>query len=517
MMALAAAGLSTLLPDTTLRAAPVEGSSAPLPVLGDSASEDLSVGAERRLGDRIMQEIRQDPDMVDDPLLIEYVQSIWTRLVAAARARGELSSDLDAHFPFEIFLVRDRSVNAFALPGGYVGIHLGLLAMTASADELAAVMAHELSHVTQRHIARSMSSSKRRSLVGMATMILGVMAAARANAANAANAAIVGGQAAMIQGQLNFSRDMEREADRVGFGVLDQAGFAPAGMASMFDKLLQASRLSDSQQYPYLRSHPLTSERIGEARARLGADVGTALLDAASVAQRWEHAAMQGRARALMDPRAVSLQRLVQGIDTAPAVVNTPDQIASLYAATVAAERMKDWRRADEGLERLQSAVQRAPALSRPVTALRVEMLVDRGRGALAQQVLAPYVGAGGRFELLMGGRAALVTGQELGRQREALQSWVVAHPRDAQAWQVLGQVQDRMGEPLAALRSQAEAQFALGDVSGAVDRLRAAQRNARARKDDSMDSSIIEARLRQLEERLRQRVLEEKDSRTGG
>ena len=118
--------------------------------------------------------------------------------------------------------MRDRSVNAFALPGGYVGVHLGLIAMTGTRDELASVLAHELSHVTQRHIARGIANSKRQSLIGLAAMILGVLAASRAGSADGANAAIVGGQAAAIQGQLNFSRDMEREADRIGFARADR-------------------------------------------------------------------------------------------------------------------------------------------------------------------------------------------------------------------------------------------------------------------------------------------------------
>jgi predicted Zn-dependent protease len=116
--------------------------------------------------------------------------------------------------------VRDRSVNAFALPGGYVGVHLGLIAITTTPDELASVLAHELAHVTQRHIARSMDASARSRTLGMAAMLLGLLAASRSGSPDMAQAAIMGGQAAMAQGQLNFSRDMEREADRIGYGVL---------------------------------------------------------------------------------------------------------------------------------------------------------------------------------------------------------------------------------------------------------------------------------------------------------
>ncbi|WP_309638985.1 M48 family metalloprotease, partial [Methylibium sp.] len=251
-----------------VRAQPLPESRNALPSLGDSASEDFSVANERRLGERIMRDIRRDPDYLDDPLLLDYLQQLWSRLLDAARARGDIPAELDERFAWEMFLLRDRTVNAFALPGGYVGVHLGLVVLTTGPEELASVLAHEISHVSQRHIARSFGASKTSTLVGLAGLILGVLAASRSP--EAASALITGGQAVAVQGQLNYSRVFEREADRVGFGVLTGAGYAPAGMASMFEKLQLASRLNDSQNFPYLRTHPLTSERIGEARSRLG-------------------------------------------------------------------------------------------------------------------------------------------------------------------------------------------------------------------------------------------------------
>jgi hypothetical protein len=182
-------------------------SASQLPSLGDSASDDLGVGEEKRLGEQIMREVRRDPQYLDDPMLLAYVQSLWQPLVDTARRTGQIGADTGLAFGWEVFLVRDRSVNAFALPGGHVGVHLGLVAMTTSADELASVLAHELSHVTQRHIARSIGSSKRVGMVGLAAILLGVLAASRTGSADAAQAAVIGGQAAIVQGQLNFSRE----------------------------------------------------------------------------------------------------------------------------------------------------------------------------------------------------------------------------------------------------------------------------------------------------------------------
>ena len=196
---------------------------------------------------------------------------MWQPLLAAAKVRGDLGEDLSQRFPYQPFLVRDRSVNAFALPGGYMGVHLGLMAITQTRDELASVLAHEMTHINQRHIARGFANSRQQSLISIAATILGVIAATQSGGGDAAGALITSGQAVGIQGQLNFSRDMEREADRIGSSVMASAGFDAAGMASMFERLQKASRLNDSGNFPYLRSHPLTTERIGEARARLEA------------------------------------------------------------------------------------------------------------------------------------------------------------------------------------------------------------------------------------------------------
>ena len=143
---------------TSLTLAQPPAATGSLPSLGDNS--ELSAAAERRIGDRIAVSIYRDPDYLDDPVLGDYLQNIWQPLMAAARARGELNAELDERFSWEVFLVRDRSVNAFALPGGYFGVHLGLIGAVGSADELAAVLAHELSHVTQRHISRDRKSTR---------------------------------------------------------------------------------------------------------------------------------------------------------------------------------------------------------------------------------------------------------------------------------------------------------------------------------------------------------------------
>ena len=499
-----------------------------LPALGDASSDDFSLSAERRIGEQIMREIRRDPDYLDDPMLLEYVQSLWSPLLAAARKRGDIGPDVDAGFAWEAFLVRERSVNAFALPGGYVGVHLGLIAMTARSDELAAVLAHELSHISQRHIARSIASSSRQSLVGMAAIILGILAASRSKSPDMANAVVAGGQAAMIQGQLNFSRDMEREADRIGFGVMSGAGFAPSGVARMFEKLENANRLNDSGAFPYLRSHPLTTERIGEARAR--AEAVPAGDPRAALQPGLEHAAMQGRARVLMDSSAQALRRFQLG--EAALQGSTAERLTGLYAGALASILLREPARADSAIASartlLAAQTPRDARAERALALLQVQALAERGDAARALAAIDAPPGDSAalkdnsRVVLLARAQAALAVARAGGNaaalrsSTEALQTHVAERPNDAAAWSALAQGAEHLGLKLRALRAQAESHAAIGDLVGAIDRLRAGQRAARAGSPDFIEASIIDSRLRELQTQRRQELADARNERGG-
>ncbi len=489
-----------------------------LPSLGDSDSADFSVGSERKLGDEIMREIRVDPDYVDDPLLLEYLQSVWDPLVAASRKLGNITADIDQRFAWQPFLVRDPSVNAFALPGGFVGVHLGLIAITTSRDELASVLGHEMSHVTQRHIARQISGNSRRSLVSMAALILGVLAASRSSSPDAMNAVIAGTQAATIQSQLNFSRDVEREADRIGFQVMTAAGYAPGGMASMFEKMDASMRLNDFGGFPYLRSHPLTVERIGEARSRAG------VVTAASRVSVLEHVTAQARARVLMDPRVDALRRW-QGRDI-DLEGSASERLLNACESAQASSLLRDWTRADASFARALGVVRGSPASSgraeRAVVLMQAQSMLDRGAPAKAADVMKSYAAEASRPVLLLSAQIALAEtpavtpdGVALKAHAGELQTWVALHGDDSLAWGVLGQTWARLGVPLRSLRAEAESRYALGDLLGAVDRLRAGQRFARGGGPvDFIDASVIDSRLRDVEAQRKQIEADQRASR---
>ncbi|MFZ9254995.1 MAG: M48 family metalloprotease [Hylemonella sp.] len=479
-------------------------SGAALPALGDGA--EMSLSAERRLGDRIARQLYRDPDYLDDPVLGDYVQTVWQRLLVSARARGELLPELEERFAWDILLGRDRSVNAFALPGGYLGVHLGLIAAVTSADELASVMAHELSHVTQRHIARMVGRQEAQGPWVLAAMILGALAVG--SNPQAASAMIAGGQAVAIQGQLNFSRDMEREADRVGYGVMAQAGFEPQGFVSMFEKLQQASRLNDTGGFPYLRSHPLTTERIADMQARHQ-------LQASRVAQAMslEHALVVARARALSLSGQDALRNLLSQAragQNQPAKL--PQQAGNLYAAVLAAIELRDLPQAQSWFDQLRALVRQDTAAERLVRLLGAELALKRDQPERALEQLAPLRQEGqalARPELFLWAQALARSGQA-SLSAQHLQTWLARHPRDALAWQLIAAAYLAQGRAVAAVRAEAEAFAVHQDYEAARNRLRAAQDMARkAGGGDYIEMSIVDTRLRQVETRLREQALE--------
>ncbi|HQR21785.1 MAG TPA: M48 family metalloprotease [Burkholderiaceae bacterium] len=242
-------------------ALPARAQSFELPALGEAGADELPPSLERKLGEQIMAQIRRDPDYLGDPESTEYLNQLGYRLVSVSAAR---SSD------FTFFLVRDPMLNAFALPGGFIGVHSGLVIVAQNESELAGVLAHEIAHISQRHVARMLGRQKDTLAIQLGALLLAILAARAGGSSGGdlAQAAIVGGQAAALQQQLNYSRDAEREADRVGFVTLVSAGFDGRGMESFFGRLQQGSRLYEGTAPAYLRTHPMTVERIGDMQNR---------------------------------------------------------------------------------------------------------------------------------------------------------------------------------------------------------------------------------------------------------
>mgnify|MGYP000095952878 CR=1 FL=1 len=475
-----------------------------LPSLGEG--EGISLSAERQLGDRIARELYRDPDFLEDPVLDEYIQRVWTPLVQAAAARGELSPELRERFAWRLLLGRDRSVNAFALPGGYLGVHLGLIAVVTSDDELASVLAHELSHVTQRHIARSVESQAKMTPWMLGTMILGALAASKSP--QSAQALIVGGQAAAIQSQLSYTRDMEREADRVGFGVMSEAGYDPRGFVGMFGKLQQAAGVNDNGAFPYLRSHPLTTERIADMQGRVQL---TPHVHGAS-SHEFVQALLAARARVLSQSGVDALRAWITGAQNLNDNLPARDRAGRLYAASLAHMQLRDWPGANQSMQALESAVKLRPDATRLVRLLKAEAAAMQNDFVQVVRLLSapPQSGQLARPELIALAQALtqLPTQAMHTEVIRQLRELIAVSPTDGQAWQVLAGLLRSQGQAVAALRAEGESQWVKMDVTGAIDRLRAAQdlmRSDRRQAVDHIEASIVDARLRQLQTQLRE------------
>ncbi len=231
-----------------------------LPDMGSPADAILSKNTEAQVGRAIMRDIRASGAVVEDPLVNEYINEVGSK-VAAQTNEGD--------HEFTFFVVKDARINAFALPGGYIGVHTGLLEATRSEDELAGVLAHEVAHVTQRHIARAIHANSRQSIVSTAIMLGAILAGVASGNSDVAQAGMAVGQGTSIQQQINFTRSNEYEADRVGIAALASAGFDPYGMASFFDVMSRQNTRSPDERAPqFLMTHPVTTARIAEARNR---------------------------------------------------------------------------------------------------------------------------------------------------------------------------------------------------------------------------------------------------------
>jgi predicted Zn-dependent protease len=228
-----------------------------LPDIGDSAGSAISPDFERRLGKAFMRSIRQYATIIDDPEVQGYIESIGYRLSA--------NSD-DNSLTFTFFVVDNPDINAFAAPGGVIGINSGTILSSRSESELAGVIAHEISHVTQRHMARQFEHQGQYSLARTAAMLGAILLAIADPQAGAAALAVVTG--ASIQNQIDFTRANEEEADSVGIQLLARSGYDPQGMPDFFERLQQKSEYYQGNAPEFLRTHPLTSSRIAESKAR---------------------------------------------------------------------------------------------------------------------------------------------------------------------------------------------------------------------------------------------------------
>jgi predicted Zn-dependent protease len=309
-----------------------------LPELGSAGSATLSIEDEYRLGRMVMRSVRESGALIEDPETTEYIQSLGLRLSSLAH---------DGNRDFTFFVIGDRAINAFALPGGFIGVHSGLVLETATESELAGVLAHEVAHVTQRHIARGIEARSRTNLVSTAAMLAAILlGAAAGGGSDVTMGAISAAQGLAAQAQINYTRDNEYEADRVGIGILGGAGYDPIAMARFFETMARRTQLGPDQMPELLRTHPVSSNRMAEARAR------AAQMPPGSNGDQVTYALVKERLRVLGTKAGEDPRSHYAGVDP-----DSPDtSIAQVYGIAVAATRAGVPQDAVRLLERLRAA-----------------------------------------------------------------------------------------------------------------------------------------------------------------
>ena len=453
-----------------------------LPELGEPAQAALTPLQERLLGQSIMKEARRDPGYYDDAEATDYLTRVGNRLAAHGG---------DARQSFEFFLMKDPQINAFALPGGNIGVHTGLIVAAQSESEMAGVVGHEIAHVTQRHIARMVSNQQSTQWMSIAALAIAILAA-RSNS-QLAEAAAVAGPALAVQRQLNFSRDFEREADRTGLQMLEKAGFDPNGMAAFFERLQRATRLADAGAPVFLRTHPVTYERISDMQGR------SANLPYRQVADSIDFHLMRAKLKAELEPVRDSIAYYREAL----AEKRYQSEAGARYGLAAALLRFQDIPGARKAFAELRAVLKQHPAVD--LLGCRIRLA---GGDADALTCFRTALQTHPAYRALAYGYAeALLQNRQPAEALKVVEPRLVSSAGDYRLYQYQSRAYAMLNKRLAHHRAQAEAYLHLGSTTAAVEQL---QLGLKAGDGDYYQMSAAEARMRELR---RQDAEERKDA----
>lgn len=459
-----------------------------LPDLGEAAQVDLSPAMERRIGESVMLEIRRDSAWLGDPEVNAYLNRLGNRLSS--------QSD-ESRQDFEFFALRDPTLNAFALPGGYVGVHTGLILAAATESELASVLAHEISHVTQHHLARLMNKAGQGHLTSLLALAVAILAA-RSSPDLAMGAAMVG-QGAAIQNQLNYSRDFEREADRLGLGLLERSGFDIRGMSSFFERLQKFGRLYENSAPGYLRTHPLTTERLADMGNRIQGRPYRQVPD--SLEFQLVRAKLRAREGTPRDAVAEFETRLKDrgfaGGEAAPR-----------YGLGLARLRDGDLLGAENELGELRRLEAQSPMIETFAARVRLK----QGDAPAAVQILRAAQPRYPQDRAIAYGLVESLLEARLPQEAsEFIADDLLGYPSDAEMHALQAKTYALLGKRLQQHRAQAEAYALQGQVPAAVEQLELAQKSG---DGNFYEQSQVDARLREMRKRMADDARQAKDAK---
>ena len=443
-----------------------------LPDLGDVSQSEFSPMQERRLGEGIMREIRADRSYSDDAEVAHFLNTLGYRLVSAG---GESRQE------FEFFLIVDSQVNAFALPGGFIGVNSGLIMAAQSESELASVLSHEIAHVTQHHIARMLGEQKQAAITSLAGLAVAILASRVSS--EMSQAALVASQAASVQSSLNFTRANEREADRVGFQTLEHAGFDPQAMPLFFERLQRSTRFYETAAPSYLRTHPLTYERIADMQNR------AQNLQYRQVPDSLEFQLMRAKLKALQDSPQDSVAFFEESLKERKYL----SEAASRYGLVAALIRAKAYARATQELRALRKTVPSSPV----VDTLAARLFDAAGDGTAALQTYREALkNYPGHRALVYEYADALLRKRQPEEALKLVESRLQYSLSDYRLYQLQARCYAALNKSLQQHRALAESQYRLGNIPAAIEQLVLAQKSG---DGDFYQQSSVDARLREL------------------
>lgn len=454
-----------------------------LPDLGDTSQNVLTPLQERQIGQQSMLQIRAGKQYFDDAEIHDYLDQLGYKLVENSTEPGS---------GFEFFALDDYNVNAFAMPGGFIGVNAGLLLTAQSESELAAVISHEIAHVTQHHLARLVAGTQNDSLASMAALAVAILAA-RSNS-QASQAALVGMQAHAVQNQLDYTRTHEQEADRIGFEILNKSGFNTHAMPEFLDRLQTATRLLEGNMPGYLRTHPITSERIADIANRVQKQPYRLVADSLDFQL----------VRTKLIARQKTTQDAITYFSEALGTQKHGNPIAQRYGLVVSLLRNHEIERAAQELATLRKQARNDTAAKRNAM---IETLAGRVKRAMHDDATAFYRAAVQDFpqhralvydyaELLIDGGQAEVAAKLLTEQ-------IARHPSDTMLYDLQARSYAKQGKRLEQHQAQAYSYAWQGRLHAALEQLELAKQAG----GSFYQLSVIESDLRELREMLEAQV----------
>lgn len=449
---------------------------AELPDLGDVSAMVLSPLQEQEIAEQILRQVAVSDEVLNDVEVADYLQGLGGRLV---------ENGPDKRQTFNFFVVQDTSINAFAMPGGVIGVHTGLILSSNSESELASVLGHEIGHVTQRHLARMLASQKYDTFKNLAGIALALLVA-RSNP-QLATGAMTASSAIGVQNQLDYTREHEREADRIGLQILDSGGFDVRAMPEFFKTLQRGSRFSEGTAPGFLRTHPLTSERISDVTNRVEQ------MKYKQVADSIEFQYVKAKLRATLGVSQVAIDLFAQNIKER----RYASEAAEHYGLAVALLRKRAWPEVENELAWLKKNAQPHPMIE----SLAARLEVARNNPvAAAEKYVSGLRSYPDNRALIYGYAEHYLATRQAEQCIQLVKSKQSLYPDDAYFYALLAKAYTMQNKVLLGHQAQGEAYYKKHDLARAIEQMDLA---TKAKDGDFYQQSIVEARLKQLRQKL--------------